>query len=104
MAFKLRLEYWKLSKDGDGIDTVILDGAIAPATEFEADEAEVSLPSAPGNASYAMRAYSILGAATVEVDAVPTNDEARGCLVPEGETHWFMIHQGDKVTVKEYAV
>ncbi|RUW56365.1 hypothetical protein [Mesorhizobium sp. M8A.F.Ca.ET.021.01.1.1] len=103
MAFKVRLEYWKLSKNSDGVNTVILDKTIAPADEHEAAVEGAALPTAPLNESYAMSAFGVTGACVIavgpDVDADPT---LTGKLVQEGGLHWFKVDTNDKVSVIEY--
>lgn len=102
MAFKIRCEFWKLSR-GDTIPSAILDETVADAIEIDSETiVPVELPEL--REAYAMSVYCLSGAATVESMPEPTMDPLRGRLVVEGSTHWFLIKQGEKLFVAEYVV
>jgi hypothetical protein len=103
MAFKVRLEYWKLSSNSDGVNTVILDHTIAPADEHEGPVSAEALPTAPLNESYAMSAFGVTGACVIAIGpTVAADPTLTGKLVQEGGLHWFRVDKNDKVSVIEY--
>lgn len=103
MAFKIRCEFWKLSNSADGVATVVLDRAFAPAVEHDAATVSAAaLPIPSSREAYAMSVLGISGAATVEVGSEPTGDAAYGRYIAANTLHWFIVQPDSLIFVTEY--
>ncbi|MBS3648880.1 hypothetical protein KEU06_09700 [Pseudaminobacter sp. 19-2017] len=103
MAFKTRLEFWRLSTTDDGVKTVVLDEPIADSIEIDANMADpIELPVLVNREAYGVSIYGVAGNATVEITETPTKSPLRGRLIVEGSQHWIIAKGGKSVFITEY--